>query len=203
MSTYLEAQNRINNDFLNRSDLTDAVKRSIRAAVHFYERQRMHFNETSTALTTSAGQSYLTLPSNFLVLDRIEITENSSDTALVYMSLDELREMNASRSQSSPTHYTIYNDRIELATIPDSAYDCPCYYIKKLADLSADTDTNAWITDDTENLIVYHATKLMWATVLYNPRNAAVFEALERDAFTAKRSFNEQQRIKAIRATKF
>lgn len=203
MSTFIEVVNRINDDFLNRPFGAE-TRRAIKAAIRHYEYRRWEFNETSTALTTSAGQSYLSLPSNFLVLDDLRITINSEDLALNPADAQYIRDMNVTGVTSQPTDYTIYQNRIELALIPDSAYSCPVYYLHSLPALSADTDTNAWITGAMEDVIAYHAAKLMWATVIRNDKEALKFAGLEAGAVKNVTSANEQRRVPGrLKATRF
>jgi hypothetical protein len=179
MSTYSELQQRVATDYLNRGDFTDQVKRSIKAAIRHYERRRWRFNETSSAIACSAGQTFISLPSNFLVLDTLQITYAGSRSKLHPREFDFILEMNAASATGVPTDFALRSNRIELAVVPDSAYSCPLYYIKSLTELSADSDTNSWTTGAHEDLIVYHATKLMWANVLRNTEEAMKYGQLE------------------------
>lgn len=203
MSTYGEIQDRISQDYLNRSDYGAEVRRAILAAVRYYERRRWRFNETASSLTTSAGQSYLTLPSNFLVLDKLKITYSGSTNNLDRQDLDYILDMRDNASQGVPTDFTIRAQKIELAVVPDSAYACPLYYIKSLSALSASTDSNAWTTGIMEDVIVYHATKLMWANVIRNDQEAAKYKALEDQAVAIASSDLEQYTISTLKPTRF
>jgi hypothetical protein len=182
MSTYLDLQNRIAQDYLNRSDFTDQIKRAIQAAIRHYERRRWRFNETASTIAASAGQTFLTLPANFLTLDYLQISAFGSLTHLKQRTWAEVLEMRAGSSNGFPTDYCIYQDQIELALVPDSAYNCPLYYIKSLTELSADGDTNSWTNGVLQDLIVYNATKQLWGTVLRNTNEAIKFAHLEMTA---------------------
>lgn len=201
MSTYLELQQRVRDDYLNRGDLDDAVKRSILAAVRFYERRRLRFNQTSTAIACSAGQSFLSLPGNFLTEDVFRIESQSID--LQRDELDNILHMRAFSATGIPTHYAIYGAKFELATIPDSAYSANLFYIKTLSALSADADTNGWTSGLAQDVIVYHATKLMWSNVIRNDREAAKNAALEREALANLMSEHEQYTFSKLQATRF
>lgn len=192
MSTFIEVQNRVNSDFLNR-DYGAETRRAIQAAVRHYERQRWPFNETSTALTTSAGQSYLALPSNFLILDDLRLTINGGDEPLFPRDPQFIRDSNMNATQGQPSHYALYQDRVELSLIPDSAYPVPCYYIKSLPTLSADDDTNEWIQGGMEDIIAYHAAMLMWATIIRNDNEALKFRTLRDEAETDMRALHVQR----------
>lgn len=192
MSTFAEVQNRINGDFLNRNFGAE-TQRAIQAAIRHYERRRWPFNETSVALTTSAGQAFVSFPSNFLLLDDLRITINSEDFSLHPQDAQYIRNWNATNTTGQPTDYAIYQNRVELAITPDSAYSLPVYYIKSLPTLSANSDTNAWIQGGMEDVIAYHAAKLMWATVLRNEKETAKYVGLEQLALSNMTSFNEQR----------
>lgn len=203
MSTYLELQQRVSRDYLNRTDYDSEVKRSILQAVRHYERRRWRFNETSTALTTSAGQTFLTLPANFLVLDYLQVTQSGTRTQLEPDDLDSILEMRASSATGVPTNFTIYQNRIELFAIPDSAYSCPCYYIKTLSELSADADSNSWTTGAMQDVIAHHAAKLMWANLIRNEKEALKHHQLEQAALSTITSEFEQFALRSLKPTQF
>lgn len=203
MSTYLELQNRIATDYLNRTDFGAQVQRSIQQAIRFYERRRWRFNETSTALTTSASLGSLTLPSNLLELDSLWITQAGNRYELIRTDQQDINEKNASSASSVPSYFTIYSDQIELAVLPNSAYSVTCYYLKSLTTLSADSDTNSWTSGIAQDVIVYHATKLMWANVLRNHQEAQIFAELERGALAILDSEHEQFQSLRLKPTSF
>src|SRR5882672_10532990 len=164
MATFLEVQQRVNLDCLNRLDQVPETKRAINAAIRSYEGQRFWFNETATALTLSAGQSYVNFPSDFLILDEIQVTISSADYALIGRSFAEIKELNTTRTRSQPEYFCQYGQRFELAPIPDSAYPVIVSYMQKLPPLSADSDTNDWLSA-AEDVIVYCAAKLVAANL--------------------------------------
>ena len=202
MPTFAQIQDRINLDYLNRSDLVNETKRSILSAIRYYEKKRWWFNETATALTTSAGQTYVTFPTNFLILDDLQITLNSADYSLSRRNIDFIREANTTRTQGQPTDFAIYQNRIELFPIPGSAYSLPIHYIKSLTALSADTDTNAWLSV-AEDCIVYRATMLMLLGAMGTPEKALPFAQLEAQSYKQLVSENEQRMNLRLHPTTF
>ena len=203
MSTYLEVQNRINNDYLNRTGFTEETKRAIQAAIRHYQYRRWTFNETSTALTTSSSQSYVSIPSNFLILDDLRITISGEDLPLDRQDAQTIRDWNIAASFGQPTDYAIYQNRFELFQIPNSAWSVPCYYLRSLSALSADSDTNAWIQGGMEDVITYHAAKLMWANVIRNEKEAIKFGALEQGALNTMNEHFVQTTVRRIKPTQF
>lgn len=204
MSTYAEIQTRINDSYLNRPDFSAETQTAIKAAIRFYEKKRWQFNETATALATSAGQAYLDLPDNLLVLDDLRINFSGfSGEPLFRADVGFIRDMRIGNAQGLPSHYAVSRKRAELALIPDSAWTVDCYYVKRLTELSAGTDTNAFISADFEDVIVYHATKLMWATVLRNDQEALKYAQLENLALNNVTGLNEQFVSFKLRPTSF
>lgn len=202
MSTYQQLQDRVNLDYLNRSDFVSETQRSIKAAIRKYERRRWWFNETSTALTTVASQDFLAFPADFFTLDLLQITYSGATVELSQRDYKWIQQANAVNTTGVPTDYAIYQNRINFFPTPDSAYSVPVSYLKKLDVLSAGADTTEW-TSAVEDVIVYHATKLMWATVLRNTENAATFQALEQEALVAATKENEQRLLTSIKPTRY
>jgi hypothetical protein len=202
MSTFQQLQDRINNDYLNRTDLNSETQRAIQAAVRKYERKRFWFNETSTSVACVSSQSYVATPSNFMELDLLQVLDSSATVELIEKDLKWIRRANTVPTYGIPTHFTIYQNRIELFPIPDSAYSLPIYYLHKFPALSAGADTSEW-TSAVEDVIVYHATKLMWATVLRNPEQATVYQALEQEALVSVLAEKEQRQLTKLKSTKF
>ena len=202
MSTYGELQDRINLDYLNRTDFAAETRRSIQAAVRHYERKPWWFNETATSLTTSAGQSFVNFPANYHKLELLQITIASADYRLIPRDYSWIKDMNTTRTRGQPTDFAIYQNRIELGVIPDSAYSLPISYRHKFLTLSASSDTSDW-TSAVEDLVVYHATKLMLAGVIREPERAMAFQALEREALSSILGENEGRFADKLKATKF
>lgn len=154
MSTYRDMQDRIALDYLNRTDLLPEIKRAIINSIKATEAERFWFNETAVA---AVAVSAVAVPSNFIALDRLEITIASADYQLMQRSFDEIRDMNVSRITGQPTSFAYHANAFQLALYPDSAYAMICYYIKSLPVLSADTDTNVW-TNELATFIAEQAT---------------------------------------------
>lgn len=203
MATLGEVQDRINNDYLNRTDLTAETKRAIAGAVRFYERQRFWFNETVTTMVTVAGNGEIAVPANFLVLDELEY--RAGPWSLIQTDMGDLRHLRHGTASGQPTHFAIFRDQFQLFPIPNTSYSLSVSYIKQLAIIEQTTGTattNAWYSA-CEDLIVYHATKTMWANVLRNTEEALKYAELERREFDQIMMANEQRFYHAIKATKF
>ena len=156
MSTYKEMQDKIALDYLNQTTLIPETKRAITSAIRCYEGRRFWFNETQSTVALVASQTYLSVPSDFLFLDRLEVTSSGKSSRLDQTTFDAIRNMNLDGTTGVPTSFAYRGDRFALGVAPDSAYAATVYYIHSLPTLSADSDTNAWTTE-AFNLIVHAA----------------------------------------------
>lgn len=203
MSSYIDLQNRVNLDYLNRTGFGAETQRAIKAAIRRYESTNWGFNEDSTAMATSSGQAFVSFPSDFLVLSDLRIVVNAENLPLTRQNPRYIRDMNMANNIGQPTDYAIYANRFELALKPDSAWTINVYYLKALPELALDTDSNEWTTGAMEDVIVYHAAKLMWANILRNDKEALKFAQLEKTALNTVEGQNEQNRLFKITATRF
>ena len=201
MATYGEIQDRINNDCLNRTDLTAETARTIKAAIRHYERQRFWFNESSTVLATVSSQSHIARPTAFFRIDELRFFyDTSASYALVNVDVSTLDRMRAgAQTFGDPTHWAENGELIELFPIPNAVDNVVARGYQQLDALSATTDTNGW-TSAAEDLVTYHAAKLMWATVLRSPENANLYAQLEKSALDDLRQANELRCLRGIRA---
>lgn len=204
MATLGAIYDRINSDYLNRTDLTAETKRAVAGAVRFYERQRFWFNEASTQSVTVASSANFNLPADFLVLDRLRYP--AGPWSLIEVDLHTMQDMRNGSATGKPTHFTIYAGSFTLYPTPDNSYSLTVAYVRQLPILSATTataSTNDWFSA-AEDLIVFHATKLMWANVLRNTEEALKYAELERRAYQMLLAANEQRvPSSGMKATRF
>lgn len=206
MSTLQEVCDRIRLDYLNRSSGLEAeTVRAVQAAIRNYERQRFPWNETLTTATCTSNQSYFSIPSDFLVLDNLELQYQSQNNNLQTATFKTILLMNSvSTTPGVPTHFALRGNLFHIAAIPDSAYLVNCYYLQKLPRLesSAMTASNKWLSA-AEDLVVYHASKILWANTLRNSEEAAKMFALEKTAFMELTTYRAQREHISIVPTRF
>jgi hypothetical protein len=188
MSTYLEMQTRIA-DELDRTDLTGQIQKAIQTAIAFYERKRFWFNEArSITFNTVDGQEFYTsadqsdIP-NLLTIDFVKLTISGSDKVnLDRSSYQELEywSSNLSTDEGQPTAYAYYAKQLRLYPIPDAAYAVRVSGVFSLATLSADSDTNAWMTD-AEALIRTRAKREILTHVIRDLEAAGVMNQVEQE----------------------
>lgn len=202
MPTYLDVVTRVQDDCLNRTTYSTQVRRAILSEIRLRERKRYWFNETQTAITAVSGQEWIAKPSNLLVLDRLELVFDTNATGLIERDINFIRDINQNGTNSVPQWFCQYQNKFLLANIPDSAYSVPCFYIKQLPVLSADSDTNKWLSA-AEDVIVYGAAKKVWAVTVRNASAAAVCAQLQQEAINELNRMNDQQAQGRIKPTRF
>lgn len=202
MTTYLDVQNRVATDFLNRTDLSQQIKNGIKATIRTHQRQRFWFLETATALACAVSVETIALPANFFKMQDLYVTQNSADIQLIVKPFDEIRARNINKTLGLPTIYALYGGNIRLANIPDSAYAVPCYYLKLLPALSADADTNKWLSA-AEDMVVYGAAKHVWLNTLRNVSAAANCAQLENQMVKELQREETNRGRNRVKATQF
>lgn len=204
MATYKELQDRINLDYLNQMTLIPEVKRAITVAIHTYEGRRYWFNEASTAVATVASQSYITVPSDFLNIDRLEFTVSGSTNECPRRDFSGIRNLTMNSPPTQPLYYALRGDRLELFGTPDAAYPGTLYYIMKLPALSADSDSNGW-TNEGADLIAHAACLELMTSVLQVADNNKIsrHQMMLTRAETDLATRNEMRLFHKLRSTKF
>lgn len=190
MSTYTQTQSRIADD-LNRTDLTNQIQQQIKLAIRHYEKKPFWFNEARTTLTASNSASFLTVPADFSTDVFLGIKVGGYTTPMERKPLIDIVEYRPT-SGSQPGAYCYYGDRFELDHEVNQQYEFPLWYIKKLTELSSGSDENEWLISG-EDLIVYRAEKMLYASVLKDKQSAATCAGLEREALTAMLGFRDQK----------
>ena len=168
-TTFRDLQDRINLDYLNRTDLTNETKRAIIRAIKHYEKNRFWFNMTSTAIAVGSTSVTVAVPSDFLALDYVTVRDSSIDYIMSIRNFDRVAYKNQAAfggaSSGVPAEIAYFRNAFYFTPKPTSATSLTVYYTQAFPALSADTDTNDWCSA-AEDLIVHHATADMLANVL-------------------------------------
>ena len=171
MATYREMPDRINLDYLNRTDLGNETKRAILRAIKHFEKNHFWFNQTATALAIGTASVTVAVPADFLMLDYATVRDSSIDYIVTVRNFDRIAYKNqtvalgGSNASGVAQEVAYYRDAFYFTPKPSSATSLTVYYTHALTALSADSDTNGW-TSAAEDLIVHHATADMLANVL-------------------------------------
>lgn len=190
MPTFRDVQDRINLDYLNRTDLGSETKRAIIRAVKHYEKNRFWFNMTATALAVGTASVTVAVPADFLALDYATVRDTSVDYIVTVRTFDRIAYQNTNLALGGAAasgvakEIAYYRDAFFFTPKPSSVTSITVYYTQSLATLSADSDTNGWLSA-AEDLIVHHATADLLANVLRVTDNTQVqaHKAWETEAF--------------------
>jgi hypothetical protein len=172
-------------DDMVRDDLASQIANAINDAIELQEGERYKFNEKRYRILTVAAQEYYDLEGPTLLtsagaavedgellleLDDITATVNSDAYRLCPRSQQWFNEHSLSTYTGQPCDYTIYGQQLRIFPIPDAAYQLDLMGLARLGPnpLSADGDTNAWMTDGA-NLIRAQAKVLLYRDVVRDP----------------------------------
>lgn len=191
MATYIETQQRIA-DEISRDDLTTNIRQEILSAIEYYKQRRFWWNETTGTTTTVASTNYVSLPSDFVDLDILQITVGSNTTLLKQETYEAIVDWDINGQTGQPTSFALYQDRVRLYPTPNDAYTLTFHYVKALTALSDDADSNAWLTEG-EELIRLHAKKMLYANKIRNAKAAQDMAALEELVLLRLESRNQRR----------
>lgn len=135
---------------LSRTDLTSEIQDEIISAIEHYKHHRFHFNEQEKTAPTVASEQYIALPDDFIELDKLRITVNSRTYPLEPVTFGAVTDIDESTYTGIPVRYAIYNQQIRLYPTPNAVFTLTLSGLQGLDALSADSDTNAWMTDGEE-----------------------------------------------------
>lgn len=139
------------------ASLNSPIKQAIQSAIAKWEREPFYFNEflnTATPMfTTVAGQELYTTADATVIATAPNIWTLHALIAanrwpLEKRSIEWMEENSVNPAgRGQPTDWAYFAKTIRLYPIPDGAYPIRAARIDILAALSADTDTNVWMTD--------------------------------------------------------
>ena len=150
-------RNRILDELVNESLTAAQVNNAINSAIAHYQRERFYFNESrSETFATVASQEFYGTSDNANIpnlskIDNLTITVNGNRYPLVNKEWDWIDRISVTTTATGqPTDYSYYNQQIRLYPIPDAVYTIRISGLIRTTALSADGDTNAWLTDGEE-----------------------------------------------------
>jgi len=159
LGTFTELKDAIA-DWLDRSDLTDRIPDFIALAEARINRElRIRPMEVRSTMYTTADQQYFQLPGGYIQMRNIQLNTNPT-TPLEYITPEMLDRLYGSTTTGKPRAYTLIGDEIQLAPIPDSAYQVEMAFYEKftpLGDGSAGTVTSNWLTANAPDVLLYGA----------------------------------------------
>lgn len=138
-------------DFLNRADLTNVIPDFITLTEADLNRS-LRVREMSVRTRAPISEQYVKLPVDFLGMRNIELVTNPV-TPLEYRNMQNLDLYRASDATGKPVYYSITQNNIEFAPVPDAEYTLEIVYYQKIPAL-ADNATN-WLLDTHPDVYLY------------------------------------------------
>ena len=153
LSNYTELQASIA-DFLNRSDLTSVIPDFITMCEADLNRT-LRVRDMSVRSRAPINSQYVKLPADFLGMRNIDLLTDPV-TPLTYKNLQNLDIHRAGDSTGKPLYYSVMQDSIEFAPVPDGDYTIEIVYYQKIPALSSpDTDGVNWLLTDHPDAYLY------------------------------------------------
>ena len=150
LSNYTELQTSVA-DFLNRSDLTSVIPDFITLSEADFNRS-IRVREMSVRTRGPIDGQYVKLPPDFLEMRNIELLTDPV-TPLAYKNLQNLDIHRAADSTGKPLYYSIMQNNIEFAPVPDGDYTVEIVYYQKVPALAVNS-TN-WLLDNHPDAYLY------------------------------------------------
>lgn len=157
MTTYATMRTRILDEYVNEKLTAAQVNSAIQSAIAYYQRKRFYFTESrSETFPTVISQEFYGAAANanipnLSLIDELTITVNGLRYALRALNWEEIDWISTTTtSVGAPTDYCYYAQQIRLYPIPDAVYTVRISGLIRFAALSADGDSNAWMTDGEE-----------------------------------------------------
>jgi len=188
VATYADLIAQVHEDLLLENH-TAQISTAISTAIEVYEQERFWFNEIRATTTTSSGQEFYDLPSDFIDIDTLTCAINNNTYPLIQRDFKTIDDwfITASTYSGYPDSFCIYDEQLRLYPVPDGAYTMTIAYQYKPAALSAGTDSNSW-TNDARNLIRFSADADVALNYRQDPKRYALFKQQEARELSRLRS---------------
>lgn len=186
-------------DDLERSDLSASIQKEILAAIRHFEEERFYFSESraETFNTVADEPDYdsedLSSLPDFTKINGIYATVNSTARMLTPLT-SKAMELERGDRTGAPTHYSLINDVLTLYPTPDDAYQIRILGFTRLAALSGDDATNAWMTE-AYDLIRARAAAKVCAFKIRDLEAASTYQLLEDRELMRLRAQTERKRV--------
>lgn len=125
--------------------LTSDTQTQLKRAIEHYSAYRFNFNESKWTLSTSSSLADYAIPTDLMEVDSFIVTAGGTKYPLFPESYDVVDGMDEGNSFGRPYCYAVFAENFRLFLVPDQVYPIVISGQKRLATLSASTDTNAWL----------------------------------------------------------
>jgi hypothetical protein len=155
LSTYAELKTSIG-DWLNRSDLTNAIPDFISLAEAQVERT-LRTRQMIVRANASFDAQYGAVPADFLETKSLKLTSTNPHTPLEFLSIDALDNKASEYTGSGkPRFFGVVGGQFRLVPVPDATYTTELTYYAKLTKLSNSVTTN-WLLTSSPDIYLYGA----------------------------------------------
>ena len=155
LTTYTELKTSIG-DWLNRSDLTNAIPDFISLAEAQVERT-LRTRQMIVRANASFDAQYGAVPADFLETKSLKLTSTNPQTPLQFLSIDALDNEAANYTASAkPKFFGVVGGQFRLVPTPDSNYTTELTYYAKLTKLSSTVASN-WLLASSPDIYLYGA----------------------------------------------
>lgn len=198
--TYGDMQTRIATEIV-RDNVNTEIKSAIQSAIKHYEIERFWFNETTATSSTAVNQDRYPVPLDLIELDTLKVMVNGEYWPLERRDWPYVND--GYNTNGPPTDFAIYRDELYLYPTPDAVYTLTMAYVKSLSTLTADSDTNEWMTK-AEILIRSRAKYDLFTDLIRDYESAAVMQVKEEKEFRKLQGLtNRKVSSGKIRPTQF
>jgi hypothetical protein len=155
LSTYAELKTSIG-DWLNRSDLTNAIPDFISLAEAQVERT-LRTRQMIVRANASFDAQYGAVPADFLETKSLKLTSTNPQTPLEFLSIDALDNKASEYTGSGkPRFFGVVGGQFRLVPLPDATYTTELTYYAKLTKLSNSVTAN-WLLTSSPDIYLYGA----------------------------------------------
>lgn len=175
---------RIREDIDRGSSYDARIKRAIVDAIVFYKNVRLGFNIKRARALLTPGNEQVSLPLDWIEADFLRLEENGRRDTMEEVTYDWIEDqMETDADRGRPFRYAIQHRELRLYPIPDKSYTLVLsfqYELQNVSISSADSDTNAWLTE-AEQLIRKHAMADLYVNYIDGPESIAKGNLLRRE----------------------
>lgn len=144
--------------------------------------------------TTTAGNKYLGLPTDFLSPFSLAVTVNGSTSFLLNKDVEYLQEYNPTGAQGVPKYYAIFDTlsnsgNFILAPVPAGNYPVEMHYYYKPASIV--TTGTSWLGDNAEQALLYATLFEAYTFMKGEPDLLNVYNQRYAEALTRLKNFGE------------
>ena len=140
LGTYSELQLSVA-DFLNRSDLTAVIPDVITLAEAEFNRE-LRVREMSVRTRAPIDTQYVKLPDDYLSLTNVDLVTDPI-TPMQFLDPESLDEYRSNHKTGKPIYYSILQNNLEFAPVPDAEYIIEIVYYQKVPALA--TNPTSWL----------------------------------------------------------